>query len=417
MKIENVQIDRYRSPDAAAAQSAYGSEIVVVNVTTDAGHSGMGFTTASAKTGPILRLFVEDILAPLLHGEDPRQTTRLWSRMYADGIPRRGGDGLMRNAIAAIDFALWDIKGKAVGEPVWRLLGDQRELVPTYANCAHHMPADQLAERAAEYVGAGHRALKIRGTRSFVTLAEATERVRQVRAAIGPDVRLMVDVNGSWDVDTATQQLKAWEPYDVYWLEEPVPPHDIPGYARVRERSGDTYIVGGEQNVGLHEFRALIDNDCVDIVQPNAALTGGITDWLRIHAFATGHSVPVSPWNLQQVHIHLAAGLPNVQWIEYFMADNALLKFQGELPGRHRPRSRPPGRRRLSQSTKRAGAGAETGAGHRGEDAGGGVIKLSMWLVGTKLGRKLINCWCGIPKARQIRCECGREGLPCLAMI
>jgi D-arabinonate dehydratase len=193
------------------------------------------------------------------------------------------------------------------------------------------MPPDQLAERAAEYVAAGHRALKIRGTRTFVTLAEATDRVRHVREAIGPDIRLMVDVNGSWDVDTAIQQLKAWEPYDVYWLEEPVPPHDVQGYARVRERAGSTYIVGGEQNVGLLEFQTLIDNDCVDIVQPNAAITGGITDWLRVHGYATAKSVPVSPWNLQQVHIHLAAGLPNVQWIEYFMADNAILKFQGEL--------------------------------------------------------------------------------------
>src|SRR3546814_12712672 len=93
----------------------------------------------------------------------------------------------------------------------------------------------------------------------------------------------MVDVNGSWDVDTAVQQLKAWEPYNVYWLEEPVPPHDIAGYRRVRERSGGTYIVGGEQHVGLNEFRALIGADAVDIVQPNAAITGGITDWLRIH--------------------------------------------------------------------------------------------------------------------------------------
>ena len=141
----------------------------------------------------------------------------------------------------------------------------------------------------------------------------------------------MVDVNGTWDVDTAIQQLKAWEPYDVYWLEEPVPPADIPGYARVRARAGDTYIVGGEQHAGLLEFRTLIEQGQVDIVQPNAAVTGGITDWLRIHAFATANCVPISPWDLQMVHIHMAAGLPNVQWIEYFMPDNALLEFQTRL--------------------------------------------------------------------------------------
>ena len=331
MKIQSVHVDRYRSPDKNAAQTSYSAEIVVARVITDSGLSGIGFTSATPATGPILRTFIEDLLAPLLIDQDPRKNTTLWQRMYLDGLPRRGGDGLMRNAIAAVDFALWDIKGKAVELPVWRLLGGRRTIVPTYANCAHHMPPDQLAERAAEYVTAGHRALKIRGTRSFVTLAEATDRVRHVREAIGPDIRLMVDVNGSWDVDTAIQQLKAWEPYDVYWLEEPVPPNDIQGYARVRERAGSTYIVGGEQNVGLLEFQALIGNDCVDIIQPNAAITGGITDWLRVHGYATAKSVPVSPWNLQQVHIHLAAGLPNVQWIEYFMADNAILKFQGEL--------------------------------------------------------------------------------------
>ena len=331
MKIQNVQVDRYRSPDENAAQTSYSAEILIVTVATDTGHSGMGFTAATEASAPILRTFVETLLAPLLVGQDPTETDSLWQRMYWEGLPRRGGDGLMRNAIAAVDFALWDIKGKAANLPVWRLLGGRQPLVPTYANCAHHMPPDKLAERAAEYVASGHRALKIRGTRSFVTLAEATDRVRHVREAIGPDIRLMVDVNGSWDVDTAIQQLKAWERYDVYWLEEPVPPHEINAYARVRERAGSTYIVGGEQNVGLLEFQALIDNHCVDIVQPNAALTGGITDWLRIHGYATAQSVPVSPWNLQQIHIHLAAGLPNVQWIEYFMADNAILKFQGEL--------------------------------------------------------------------------------------
>jgi L-alanine-DL-glutamate epimerase-like enolase superfamily enzyme len=141
----------------------------------------------------------------------------------------------------------------------------------------------------------------------------------------------MVDVNGTWDVDTAIQQLKRWEPYDVYWLEEPVPPDDIPGYVRIRQRAGRTYIAGGEQHIGVPEFRQLIAQGAVDVVQPNAAITGGITDWLRIHALATLSSVPVSPWNLQMVHIHLAAGLPNVKWIEYFMADNPLLEFQGRL--------------------------------------------------------------------------------------
>ncbi len=327
MKITDIRIDRYRNQ----TQQTYVGEILVVTVTTDTGIEGIGFASAQPGLGEIFASLLKNILAPVVIGKDPQLTSDIWHAMYHTAIPRRGGDGIMRPCIAAIDFAIWDIKGKAAGVPVAALFGSVRELVPTYANCAHHMPADELAERAASYVANGHKALKIRGTRTYVTPAEATERVRQVRAAVGPDIRLMVDVNGSWDVDTAIQQLKTWEPYDVYWLEEPVDPSDIPGYARVKARAGKTYIVGGEQHVGLLEHRTLIDQGGVDIVQPNALMTGGITDWLRLHAYATAQNVPVSPWDLQVVHLHMAAGLPNVQWIEYFMADNALLEFQTQL--------------------------------------------------------------------------------------
>ncbi len=330
MKITEVSVRRFRHHSAQSTSSGYAAEIVVVEISTDIDLAGLGFVSASPITGEFLQSFVEKIIAPLLAGESAVSTETLWHKMY-QAIPRRGGDGLMRLAIAAVDIALWDIKAQQCRLPLWKLLGGKRSEVPTYANCAHHLPVDELAARAASYVDAGHCALKIRGTRSFVTLKEATERVIAVREAIGPDVRLMVDVNGTWDVNTAIQQLKSWEPYDVYWLEEPVPPHDINGYRRVRERAGSTYIVGGEQHVGLLEFQSLIENDCVDIVQPNVAMTGGITDWLRIHAYATAQGVPVSPWNLQQVHIHLAAGLENVQWIEFFMPDNALLEFQEQL--------------------------------------------------------------------------------------
>jgi len=328
VQVSSVQVDRYTNKEAG--RSDYGSEIVVVTVTTDDEINGIGFCSTSALGGSILETLINSVIAPILTGSDPQETDALWLQMY-QALPRRGGDGIMRNAIAAVDFALWDIKGKAADQPVWKLLGGNRTLIPTYANCAHHLPVDQLAERAQSYVAKGHKAMKIRGTRSFVTLAEATARVQAVREAIGPDVRLMVDVNGSWDVDTAIQQLQKWQPYNVYWLEEPVSPDNIKGYAKVRARSGDTYIAGGEQHTGLAEFQMLIDSGGIDVAQPNAAITGGITDFLRIHAYATGQAVPVSPWNLQQVHIHLAAGLPNVQWIEYFMADNALLEFQGKL--------------------------------------------------------------------------------------
>ncbi|HVR69533.1 MAG TPA: mandelate racemase/muconate lactonizing enzyme family protein [Vicinamibacteria bacterium] len=330
MKITDVTVKRYsasRDPRADAAG------IQIVEVHTDAGVRGTGFVSMASggsATSDVVATLIRRTLKSVLVGQDPLLTDDLWRRMY-DAVPRRGGDGIVRFCIAAIDFALWDLKGKRLDAPVSALFGGTRGRVATYANCAHHLPPDTLAAKAADYVKQGHRALKIRGSATYVSLDEATERVKHVREAIGPDVKLMVDVNGTWDVDTAIQQLKRWERWDVYWLEEPVPPDDIPGYVRIRQRAGRTYIAGGEQHVGVLEFRQLIEQGAVDIVQPNAALTGGITDWLRIHALATLASVPVSPWNLQMIHIQMAAGLPNVKWIEYFMADNPLLEFQGRL--------------------------------------------------------------------------------------
>ncbi len=328
MQITDVTVRRY---SASRTPRTDPGGIQIVEVHTDAGVTGTGFVSAGSATSDIVATLIRRNLKAVVAAENPLLIEDLWRRMHEQAIPRRGGEGIVRTCIAAVDFALWDIKGKLLNAPVSTLLGRRRARVETYANCAHHLPPDRLAEKAAGYVKRGHTALKIRGSATYVSPREATERVKHVRAAVGPSVKLMVDVNGTWDVDTAIQQLKAWEPYDVYWLEEPVPPEDIPGYVRVRQRAGRTYIVGGEQHVGVPEFRQLIEQGAVDIVQPNAAITGGITDWLRIHALATHASVPISPWNLQMVHIHLAAGLPNVKWIEYFMADNPLLEFQSRL--------------------------------------------------------------------------------------
>ena len=324
-KITDVTVRRF------GQRSEGGAEIQIVEVETESGAKGTGFTSAGGQTGALYATIIRQNLRRVLLGEDALLTERLWRRMYEQAVPRRGARGIVLNCIGAIDIALWDLKARLLDAPVSHLFGDRRERIATYANCAFHLPPSELAEKAAGYVARGHKALKIRGTRGMVTTREATMRVQAVREAIGPEIKLMVDVNGSWDVDTAIQQLKTWEPYDVYWLEEPVPPEDIAGYVRVRQRAGRTYIVGGEQHTGLMEFRQLIDQGCVDFVQPNAAITGGITDWLRIYNYATAHSVPVSPWNLQAVHIHMAAGLSNVKWIEYFMADNPLLDFQHRL--------------------------------------------------------------------------------------
>mgnify|MGYP001375682805 CR=1 FL=1 len=332
MKISDVVVNRYVHKEGSDMGHSRGHEILVVHVHTDEGITGTSFIGTPifdhGETGDVAARLISRNLKNLVLGENPLHTEKLWERMF-EAPWRLGMRGMIRDCIAAIDFALWDIKGKMMNVPVADLLGYKRERVLTYVNVGHQLPPDKLAEKAYQYVQQGHTAVKIRAGLSAVSIKEATKRVAAVREAIGPDVKLMVDVNGTWDADTAIEMLKKWEAYDIYWLEEPVPPEDVAGYARVRQFAGNTLIAGGEQNSGLYEFRQFIEMDALDVVQPNASCTGGITEWLKIYQLATLYNLPVSPWNLQQIHLHLACGLKNVKWIEYFTPDRET--FQNSL--------------------------------------------------------------------------------------
>lgn len=306
---------------------AYIGEVILVELHTDHGAIGTGFASAPRGLGHIFRDLISNILAPEIIGENVMLHRALWEKLFRV-IPRRGGEGMVRVCISALDFAIWDAKAKLANVSLAEFLGGQRDRVPTYINCAHHMAPDDLASRAASYVADGHRAMKIRGARSHVTLAEADARVAAVREAIGPDVLLMVDVNGTWDVDTALMQLRKWEKHNIYWLEEPVQPEDFEGYRAIRARAGSTLIAGGEQHLSLHEYASLIAFEGIDVAQPNATLCGGITEWLRIHDYSNSNGRIISPWNLQPIHIHLASAFDSVKWLEYFKQDNALLGIQ-----------------------------------------------------------------------------------------
>ena len=334
MKITDLTVTRYaqsRGPDGGAA----GPEIQIVEVQTDEGISGTGFLTASnadaSPTSELLAGLLRRNIRNVVLGLDPLLTEKAWRAMYSRLAPRQGARGLFLHAMAAVDFALWDLKAKRLGRPLGDLFGDRRDRIATYANAAHTVTPEEAASVATDYVKKGHRAIKVRGTLGFSPLDVTNKRIQAVREAIGPDVKLMVDVNGSYGHDLAVQQLKRWRNLDLYWLEEPVPPEDILGYARVKQHAGDTYIVGGEQHAGLNEFVNLMDNGGVDIVQPGSMQVGGLTEWLKVYNLATARGVPVSPWDIQAVHMHVASGLPNVKWIEYFMPDNPMLEFQNRL--------------------------------------------------------------------------------------
>lgn len=333
MKITDLTVTRYaqyRSESGAPS----GPEIQIVEVHTDDGLSGTGFLTASnarqSPTSELLAGVLRHNLRNIVLGQDPLLTDKVWRAMYGQFAGRQGARGIVLHAIAAIDFALWDIKAKVMHRPLGDLFGNRRERIPTYANAAHTVTPEEAAETASDYVKKGHKAIKVRGTLGFSPLDVTNKRIEAVREAIGPDVKLMVDVNGSYGADLAVQQLKRWHKLDLYWLEEPVSPEDILGYKKVKQHAGGAYIVGGEQHAGLTEFANLLDTG-IDIVQPGSMQVGGLTEWLKVYEMATARGIPVSPWDLQAVHVHVASGLPNVKWIEYFMPDNPMLAFQNNL--------------------------------------------------------------------------------------
>jgi L-alanine-DL-glutamate epimerase-like enolase superfamily enzyme len=218
--------------------------------------------------------------------------------------------------MSAIDTALWDIAGKAAGKPLYQLLGGYRSEIEAYASQGlwlHNTP-DELAEEARTFVEQGFRGVKMRLGKP--NPLEDLERVRIVREAVGPDVVLMVDVNQVWDAKTAIRMGRELEEFNLFWIEEPVPAHDLSASAEVRAALA-TPICTGETNYTHLEFRRLLETKAADILMPDLMRMGGITGWVKVAHLCQAHNVPVTPHLFMEVSAHLAGACPNAIWQEY----------------------------------------------------------------------------------------------------
>ena len=325
MKIVDIQAKVF-THKVDLADFGKGRDLILVNVITDDGTVGVsyvpGYSHIPVSLADLLAKFISRNIKKVLVGKDPLSIEGIHDMLMRKFI-RWGRRGFVIHAISAIDIALWDILGKVSGKPLWKLLGGYRDVVPTYANVAFHLPPKQLAEKALSYVERGFNALKIRGARTEVSLDEATARIKEVRDLVGYDVKLMIDLNGTLSYTEAVEYCRRWERYELFWIEEPIHPDDFESYRKIRKLS-NAFIAAGEHHNTLYDFKLLIENECVDIVQPDASWTGGITEWLKIWALATAYGLPVSPHALQLIHVHLVAAKPNTMWIEYFSQDNPL---------------------------------------------------------------------------------------------
>ncbi|MCC7017022.1 MAG: mandelate racemase/muconate lactonizing enzyme family protein [Rhodospirillales bacterium] len=294
---------------------------VLVRVLTDEGIWGTG----SAGVGSGAACYViEHHLAPIVVGQNPFDVELLWEQMFRATI-NYGRKGLALEAISAIDIALWDIMGKATGQPVYNLLGGRtRERIQVYASRLYaHRDLDLLAAQARALARRGFKAVKQRfgyGPRDGPAgMRKNLELVRTVREAIGPEIELMADAYMGWDALYAVRMIRMLEDadLDLKWVEEPVIPDDIEGYAEIR-RSVATPISGGEHEFTRYGCAELIRRGAVDILQPDVNRAGGITEARKIWALAAASNIAVIPHAGQLHNYHLVMAHLNSPMAEYF---------------------------------------------------------------------------------------------------
>jgi galactonate dehydratase len=321
---------------------------VLVEVITDEGITGVGEAAVAYGIGGTAAAgMVKDLMARII-GRDPSRIEELWSQMYDHSFWAKGGGPIVFAGISAIEQALWDIKGKALGVPVYELLGGRmREQARVYANGwygAARTPAE-LARAAERPLRDGYRALKCyplaewdggglrhvtnrQVDRSFANLA--FEKVKALRAAVGADVEIMLDLSGGLTTDETVRLCLRFEEIDIVWIEEPADPFDIGALKKISEHV-DIPIAVGERIYTRHGFRKIFEQHAADIVQPDVGNTGGIMEVKKIAAMAEAYNMRVAPHNCASA-LSTAASLQIAACIPNFMIQE-IYPYLPERPG------------------------------------------------------------------------------------
>ena len=271
----------------------------LVRIETDTGLVGWGEGGQYGPPEPVAAA-IDHVLAPKLIGRDPCEPVRIWDELY--NFSRDFGQkGTYVEAISALDIALWDIAGQAVGLPIWKLLGGRfRDAVTAYATGCYYpenfrdLPPilRDLEKEASGYRDAGFGFLKVKV--GLLDLKSDTERLRVIRKAVGDDIGILVDANHAYTAAAAIQMGRLMAPFDIRFFEEPVVPEDHDGYRRVRLEN-PIPVAGGECEFTRYGFRNLIAGGCVDFAQPDLAVCGGFTAFTQILALANSYGVPIIP--------------------------------------------------------------------------------------------------------------------------
>jgi L-talarate/galactarate dehydratase len=288
---------------------------VTLTISTDAGLQGIGFTFFGWALTRALRTAVDE-LAALTVGEDPLRIEAIVGKLRAAGAGA-GPGGIFTLALAAIDMALWDIRGKAANLPVAKLIGGFRDRVPTYASGAlrRTYSLDHVVRAAAKLVEKGFRQMKMQLALGGEPAREV-ERAQLIREAIGPDIDLMCDINQRWAVHEAIDIGHRIEHVKLFWLEDVTAHDDYQGLAEIT-RALQTPVAGGEYVYGPGAFRQMFEARSVDIAMADMLRAGGITQWLKIAGMAEAFNLPIVSHCFPEVTVHLVAAVPHGVTVEY----------------------------------------------------------------------------------------------------
>jgi L-alanine-DL-glutamate epimerase-like enolase superfamily enzyme len=291
---------------------------LIVEVEADDGTVGIG----NAALAPLVtKALIDQYLTPLLVGQNPWDIEFLWQHMYRNTMAF-GRKGVGMTAISAVDIALWDLLGKAAKQPVFRLLGGRTKArIPVYASRLYSTGLENMAAEAQRYKADGYKAMKLRfgwgPNDGAAGMQRNVELVRAVREAAGDEIDVMADAYMGWTLDYAKRMLPLLEPFHLRWLEEPVIPDDVRGYAELRSY-GRVPIAGGEHEFTVYGFRDLLEAHALDYIQFDTNRVGGISQARKICALAEAFSIPVVPHAGQMHNFHVVMASLNCPMAEFF---------------------------------------------------------------------------------------------------
>lgn len=315
-------------PTAMAKREVVQREYVLVRARDENGNQGIGFCYAGNFGGTLVANAVRMLIAPIVVGNDSYRVRGLWDLVYGETI-LHGRAGLVTRAHSAVDIALWDLNARSADLPLWQYLGGSTmgDSVSAYASGGYYLAGktpDDLADEMVNYVKLGFDAVKMKVGRIGVAPQEDAERLATVRSAVGDNVKIMLDANNAWsDVPSALEALRLLEPYNPYWIEEPFGPDDILSHARLAVET-PIAVATGEIEQGRWRHRELLERNAAQILQTDAAVCGGITEYLRIANTAASFGVSMCPHWFHDLHIHLIGSISNGQYVEYFPDDQVL---------------------------------------------------------------------------------------------